>query len=113
MTFDSIILLLIVPLVGAVICAFLSDAIARFWAMFVSLATLAVAVGIALQLWQGQTPSFNPADARIESIGVSFSLAITPISVWLVLLTAFLTPLAIAASFTGIMDRQSEYYAWM
>jgi NADH-quinone oxidoreductase subunit M len=113
MTFDSIILLLIVPLVGAIICAFLSDAIARYWAMFISLATLAVAVGIALQLWQGQMPSFRPPEAQIEAIGVSFYLAVTPISIWLVLLTAFLTPLAIAASFTGIKDRQSEYYAWM
>ena len=32
---------------------------------------------------------------------------------WLVLLTTFLTPLAIAASFTSITERTREYYAWM
>src|SRR5205823_3368374 len=32
---------------------------------------------------------------------------------WLVALTALLTPLAIAASFGSIRDREKEYYAWM
>jgi NADH-quinone oxidoreductase subunit M len=35
------------------------------------------------------------------------------VSMWLVILTAFLTPLAIAASFGSIRDREKHYYAWM
>ena len=42
-----------------------------------------------------------------------FSLGCDAISYWLVLLTAVLQPLAIAASFASIRERQREYYAWM
>ena len=48
-----------------------------------------------------------------RSIGFAFSLGIDAISLWLILLTVGLTPLAIAASFDSIKDRQKEYYAWM
>jgi len=113
MTSLSLILLLLIPLVGAIVCAFLSDALARGWALFVSLATLAVAIVIGVQMAQGSAPVFQSPDARIASLGFSFTLGVTPISFWLVLLTAFLTPLAIAASYGGIKERQPEYYAWM
>src|SRR5207248_5042038 len=49
----------------------------------------------------------------ISSIGFSVSLGIDSISLWLLLLTVFLTPLAIASSFGSIKIREKEYYAWM
>jgi NADH-quinone oxidoreductase subunit M len=49
----------------------------------------------------------------IPDIGFSFHLGMDAISLWLVLLTAILTPCAVAASFGSIKDRQKEYYAWM
>jgi NADH-quinone oxidoreductase subunit M len=113
MTFSPLILLLLIPLVGAIVCAFLSDGVARCWALFVSLATLAIAIVLGVQVARGNAPVFQSADARIPSLGFSFSLGINPISFWLVLLAAFLTPLAIAASFGSIKERQREYYAWM
>jgi len=35
------------------------------------------------------------------------------ISLWLVVLTAFLTPIAILGSFKYIQQRQPEFYAWL
>ena len=35
------------------------------------------------------------------------------ISLWLVLLTTLLMPLAILSSFNSIKERQTSYYAWM
>ncbi len=59
--------------------------------------------------------NFNTADWNGGSlpIGFNFHLGIDGISVWLTLLTTLLTPLAIAASFGSIHDREREYYAWM
>jgi NADH-quinone oxidoreductase subunit M len=51
--------------------------------------------------------------AIAEPINFAFKLGADTISLWLVLLTAFLQPLAVAASFESIKDRAKEYYAWM
>jgi NADH-quinone oxidoreductase subunit M len=54
----------------------------------------------------------TPGDTG-HHIGVTFSLGVDAISLWLVVLTAVLTPISILASFKYIKDRQSEFYAWM
>ncbi|MCP4247167.1 MAG: NADH-quinone oxidoreductase subunit M [bacterium] len=57
--------------------------------------------------WIGASPG---ADGAVD---VRFHLGIDGVSLWLLVLTAFLTPLAIWASFSGINERIREYYAWM
>jgi NADH-quinone oxidoreductase subunit M len=117
----TLVLLLVVPLLGAVFGALLPTArAARLWALGISLATLALALvaGIVLfadparPLTFGPDPR-NPYLLSIPAIGFSLSLAMDAISFWLVLLTALLTPLAVASSFKSIQDRPVEYYAWM
>src|SRR5436309_4240786 len=128
-----LLLLLAIPALGAVVGAFLrTRSQARAWALIVSLATLAVAVWLATQFDFHQDLSQFPAYQRAErsvqinfgggvredaiglsSIGFYFHLGIDSISLWLVLLTAVLQPLAIAASWESIQDRAREYYAWM
>jgi len=103
--------ILAIPLVGAIVCGLLTDAVAKYWAAFVSLATLVVAIVIGVELAHGTPPSLSAG--HIGAIGVSFSLGVDSISIWLVLLTAFLMPLSIWASYRGIKVRQNEYYAWM
>jgi NADH-quinone oxidoreductase subunit M len=115
-------LLILIPLLGAIVAAALPNPrLARSWALIVSLATLAVtlilavqfdwhATGRAVQLGLGLTPD----DAlKLPAVGFSFSIGVDAISLWLVILTVFLTPLAIAASFESIRERQKEYYGWM
>ncbi|MHC4611890.1 MAG: complex I subunit 4 family protein, partial [Planctomycetota bacterium] len=48
-----------------------------------------------------------------SSLDISYHLGIDGVSLWLLVLTAFLTPLAIWASFSGIRKRARQYYAWM
>jgi len=60
--------------------------------------------------------TFSPDTVKamtMSTIGFSVNLGVDSISLWLILLTAFLMPLAIAASFGSIKDREKEYYAWM
>jgi NADH-quinone oxidoreductase subunit M len=56
---------------------------------------------------------FNCTYDWLPKIGVKFMMGVDTISLWLVLLTAVLTPLSILASFKYIKERQPEFYAWM
>src|SRR4051812_45082494 len=71
-----------------------------------------------------QFPMGTPADAEsawrfkfnynwLPTFGVTFSMGLDSISLWLVVLTAVLTPISILASFNYIKTRQREFYAWM
>ncbi|MGH7214859.1 MAG: complex I subunit 4 family protein [Tepidisphaeraceae bacterium] len=111
-----LILLLLVPLLGAAVGAVLPSrgGIARTWALAVALIDLVIGAVIALNFdYQNPGVQFAYQGAAVDGIGFSFSLGIDSISLWLVLLTVFLQPLAIAASFEAIRDRAKDYYAWM
>lgn len=58
-------------------------------------------------------PWFSPSLGEDNSIDISYRVGVDAISLWLLVLTAFLTPLAIWASFTGIAERVREYYVLM
>ena len=110
--------LLLVPLLGAVVGAAMSGEKApRRWALAVSLLTAALAVALLAMFDFGHSQNFQfdfrPSLFVMDEIGFSLHLGIDSISLWLILLTALLTPLAIAASWTSIAHRQTEYYAWM
>src|SRR5689334_15355557 len=103
-----LLLLLIIPLAGALVCALLPTATAaRSWALLISLATAAIGIVLAFifpwhtgeELTWGLTSS-NPF--QLESIRFALKLGVDAVSLWLVLLTVMLTPLAIAASFASI-----------
>jgi len=108
--------LLAIPAGGAIVGALLPGKVAKYWALLVSLATLVVAIGLNCTFFNRHQATLfygrnNPL--KIETIGISFSLFVDSISLWLVLLTAVLTPLSILFSFASIRTREKEYYAWM
>ena len=115
-------LLVLVPLVGGAICALLPDKSARMIAFLVSLATAAVAVALAVKFdWHasGEAARLVFGSDGVDNafympeFGFGFRLAADSVSLWLVLLTVLLMPLALAASFASIKERQKEYYSWM
>src|SRR5690606_4253380 len=114
-----LVLLIVLPLLGAAVGAFLSGSAARSWGLIVSLATLACGVVLALNFdysARGDVFSFGQDGATLfalHDIGFSFALGINSISLWLILLTVGLTPLATWFSFGSITEREKEYYAWM
>jgi NADH-quinone oxidoreductase subunit M len=110
--------LLLIPLVSAGIVALVpreKGRTAATLAFVLSLIPLAIAAWLvwafnysAAGSWQF-TLSWN----WLEDFNVKFTLGLDSISLWLVLLTAVLTPLAILGSFQYIKSRQNEFYAWM
>src|SRR5688500_12446992 len=104
-------LLLIIPTLGAIVCALLPDAkVARMWALAVSVATAAVAAALAFQFdWAaGDARLVYGGNAtslmQIQTLNFGFRLAADAVSMWLVLLTVLLMPLAVAASFDSIKE---------
>lgn len=128
----SIVLLLAVPILGAIVGALLPNPrSAKSWALFVSLLTALAGVWMAAQFnWNQDLSAVPEADRparsvqlaltpgvdsllHLQSIHFSFSLGVDSISLWLVLMTVLLMPVSILASFTYIKERQKEFYAWM
>jgi NADH-quinone oxidoreductase subunit M len=118
-----LLLLIVVPLAGALVGALLPARLAKGWALAVSLATALAALPLVPPLLHNgpnarvdfstrpQTPDGQPYG--VSDLGFELHLGADAISLWLVLLTVLLMPPALLASYESIKDRQREYYAWM
>ncbi len=100
----------------------------RFMALVTSLATLVLAVVAALE-FRDAANAFSGggwADYHLEAetswigdasgasrVDISYHVGIDGVSLWLMMLTAFLMPLAVWGSFSSIRDRAREYYVLM
>ena len=102
------------PLVGALLILIgrlttkNADGLARWVALITTLATLAVSCVLVAQ--------FDPSSAAYQFVeryawfaGAEYHLGVDGVSILFVLLTAFLMPICIAASWTTIKDRVVDY----
>ncbi len=48
-----------------------------------------------------------------DALGLSFTLGLDEVSLWLVLLTTFLMPLVVLGSYTAVQERVKEFYVWL
>ena len=135
---DSLLpLLILIPLAGAAVGAFVPGPIAKFWALGTSLAVAAVALVLVVMFpWGGVGPvgeggayaetlrsvalSWGGADGgrverlfALDALGFRVHLGVDSIALALIALTAWLTPLAIASSFAGVRHHETSYYAWI
>lgn len=88
------------------------------WIQGLSLGSSIVTLLLAIGLWLGfrpEHPGFQYVISVrwIDSLDVGFRIGVDGISLLLVLLTAFLMPIALLASLEPIRHRQKEYYAMM
>jgi NADH-quinone oxidoreductase subunit M len=104
-----------VPLIGAVIAAFLPRQVAWIWAGAVALVDLALAVVAAIGYQHSSGFQFIEQQPWIPGLGLNYSLGMDGISLFLVLLTALLGVVAIAASGQQARDprRSGTYFALM
>jgi NADH-quinone oxidoreductase subunit M len=110
-------LLVFLPLVWAVLGLILpsesdfSKALIRNWTLLGSIAVFVVSVVIFYR-FNGLSADlqFSESLEWLPSLGASYTLGIDGMSLWLILLTTFLMPIAIAGSFTAVEMRIKEYY---
>jgi NADH-quinone oxidoreductase subunit M len=108
--FPILSLMLAVPLIAAGVCLFVSSSAARWLALGATLANLA----LGILLWA--TYDIGGAQWQFVETGFDFgafawALGIDGIALMLILLSVFLMPICIAASWSSIEHRISEYMA--
>jgi len=117
MNFDPIILtlLLMVPLAGAVLLALLPDRgkTMQWGALAVTLVTFLVTLHLPLHYAAAtQTGSFRFVQdvPWIAAPAIRYHLGVDGLGMWLVVLTGFLAPLGVLASWNAISERRKTFY---
>lgn len=88
-----------------------SRTILKYWTLLGSIATFAVS-WMVFQKFQANGPDFQMTEMAewLPVMGISYNLGLDGISLWLLLLTTFLTPIVILGSFNAVEERLREYY---
>jgi NADH-quinone oxidoreductase subunit M len=109
--------ILAIPLLGAIVVALMpkhEETGCRHMGMFFSLATFATSLGMLA--------AFKPTEGAMQlslklpwvsSLGISFHVGVDGISLWLVLLTTFLTPIVILSAYKHIAKKVKEFIVSM
>ncbi|MDP8912683.1 MAG: NADH-quinone oxidoreductase subunit M [Pseudomonadota bacterium] len=108
--FPILSLMLAVPMAAAIACLFLSNAGARWVALLATLANLALGIVLWLSYEIGG-PQWQFVEHAFDFGAFSWALGIDGIALMLILLSVFLMPICIAASWSSIEHRISEYMA--
>ena len=117
MTLPLLTLLVVVPLAGGVAVLLLGRGRDRL-ARHVALATSLVAFGLSLLVWMGFDVTsadyqFVERHAWLPDFGISYHVGVDGISLLLVVLTTFLTPIALLCSWESIESRVREFSFFM
>src|SRR5690606_40729674 len=97
---DNLYLLLLVPVVGSVVMAFVKEpATAKRMALVISLITAGLTIPFVVNFVPDASMPFVQTFAWLLSYGINFHVGIDGISLPLVILTKVLIPLIILASF--------------
>jgi NADH-quinone oxidoreductase subunit M len=101
------------PFAAAIVLLFIpktSESAIKGWGIFASVATFVVSLGL-LRGWNDAEAGFQFVE-RLDWIpqwGITYGLGIDGITLWLVLLTTFLTPLVFLAGWNSLHKHPKEY----
>src|SRR5437764_1059625 len=102
----------IMPLIGGALVAFLPPRLAKWFGVLVALVTLLIAAFVAFSFAPGYHGfQFTERVAWIPQLSIFYRLGVDGISLWLVVLNAFLTAIAIIA--TPVSPRTGGFVALM
>lgn len=107
--------LILLPVLGAAAVAVLPARRARA-AAFLATTIALVLVGFACLVfdWRsGDTFQFGASIEWLPALGLRVSVGVDAVAMMLIVLTALLGPICVAASATAITERQKTYYAWL
>jgi NADH-quinone oxidoreductase subunit M len=104
-------LLIVVPLIAGVLCLMVKAEGARWIALVGTLIDLALSIDLWVQ-YDPDGPQWQFVEKAPIGRGVSWALGIDGIALVLIVLTAFLMPICIGASWRAIQKRVPEYMAY-
>ena len=106
--------LLILPLAGSVACLLVREEHSRHVAMLTSVVAFLISLPLFWTFRSGTAAIQNYVSIPwIEAWGIGFTIGIDGISILMVLLTTFVTPLAVLGSYTYIQRNQRAFYAML
>jgi NADH-quinone oxidoreductase subunit M len=103
------------PLVGVLVLLFLraeQKNLARWVALLTSLATFAIAIAVLVQFKPSNPDLQMAVDLPWIQVGtwdIHFHLAVDGLSILLLLLTSFLTPISILSTWSAVQDRVKDF----
>jgi NADH-quinone oxidoreductase subunit M len=106
-------LITFMPLAGAMLLVLFPrrDRDIRIFSLVISLLTFVLSLHLPVYFHRGQAGfQFDVNKHWISSPNIHYHMAIDGISLWLVLLTTFLTPLCVLISWKSIHDRVKEFF---
>ena len=113
----GLMLLLLLPLVGAAAVAISPSKQAKSLAFFATCLPLGIFAWMCSRFdWANgavDVAGFGGSFTWFEPLGLRFSLGLDTVSMLLVGLTVLLGPICVAASFTAITERVRTYYIWL
>jgi NADH-quinone oxidoreductase subunit M len=108
---------LFLPLAGFLIALFLprsSPQASRVWALAVGLVTFVASLGLLFWFDRGASGEQLALDLPwITSPDIHFAISVNGVSLWLVLLSTFLTPICALISWRSIHERIKEFFAFL
>lgn len=109
-------LLIFIPLLGAAIIGFVPEKdkqLIRWISLFTSLVAFVASLAIFAN-FNSNTFHFQMVEKTdwIKQLGISYSLGVDGVSIWLVMLTTFLQVISTAFSFY-VEDRAKQYHLWL
>ena len=108
---------LFLPLAGFLIALCIprsSPQASRVWALLLSLATFAASLGLLAWFDRGASgPQFTLDLPWISTPEIHFHIAADGVSIWLALLSTFLTPICVLISWRAIQKSVKEFYAFL
>ncbi|MGA7322106.1 MAG: Fe-S-binding domain-containing protein, partial [Candidatus Sulfotelmatobacter sp.] len=112
---SSIILTLVTftPLAGALLLMLFPrrDRDVRIFALVISLLTFVLSLHLPVYFHRENTPFHYEINKQwISNPNIHYHMGIDGISLWLVVLTTFLTPLCVLISWKSIHDRVKEFF---
>jgi NADH-quinone oxidoreductase subunit M len=110
MDFPILSIMLLVPLLAGIACFFLSDNAARWMALLGTGVTFVLGVMLWINYEIGG-PQWQFTERAELFAGFDYALGIDGIALMLIMLSVFLMPICIAASWTSITKRVGEYMA--
>jgi NADH-quinone oxidoreductase subunit M len=105
-------LITFLPAIGALLIAFSPKRLAQPIALLTSLGAFLVSLGV-LSGYDATVGGYQFLESLtwIERFGIGYRMGVDGISIWLVMLTTFIFPIAIWFSSGSINTREKEYYA--
>jgi NADH-quinone oxidoreductase subunit M len=108
---------LALPLVGFLVACLIPrgrPGASRMWALVLSLATFVVSLALPAGFRSGSAgEQFLTDTLWIASPEIHYHVSLDGLSLWLVVLSTFLTPICVLISWNSIRDRIKEFYAFL